>query len=149
MRISKCQQKKTETKIKIEERGKKVIFLNPARAQFIVTHVDGCLVKGVIAADRIVTKADIGDVVIELKGGDVEHGAKQVTATTDFWIRSQNVKKKLAGLIVCTQYPRADTRMQKLQQAFVRKFGAPLHVICGARELELEKVLSFNGPYKE
>jgi hypothetical protein len=147
MQIADCQRKIFESRIKIEERRRKAIVLNCNRDQFVLTQVDGCVIKNRIAADWIVTKHDIGDVVVELKGKDVEHGVKQVYATAKYWTINELRVGAIAGLIVCNQYPRASTQVQRAKQAFAREFRGPLHVVSRNCEYRIEHLFSFKGPH--
>jgi hypothetical protein len=108
--------------------------------------VDGCVVKNALAADWVVSKQGIGDIIVELKGRNVEHAAKQINATATLWTDEKLRVGRLAALVVATQYPRANTMMQKAQAAFAKKFNAPLHVVTKNNEYCFEKVLSFGSP---
>jgi hypothetical protein len=78
--IDKCRAKVRRSRIKVEEKGRKAVFINPARAEYYVTRIDGCLVRNSRAADYMVTKCGVGDVVIELKGTDAVHAVSQIAA---------------------------------------------------------------------
>jgi hypothetical protein len=114
-----------------------------------VTQVDGCLIVGATAADWIVTDPELGDVIVELKGKNVEYGARQILATAQYWRDSNYNLDRIAGLIVCVQYPRTSTTVQKAQQRFLREYRGPLHVVTKNYEFKLENVLSFRGPHKK
>ncbi|MGO9484192.1 MAG: hypothetical protein ACLPX9_06375 [Rhodomicrobium sp.] len=145
MPIADCQETVAHSRIKIEELGKKAIFINDERKEYVRTKVDGCVLVNTTAADWVLSKSNVGDVIVELKGADVAHAAEQVHATAHYWKDNSLCIGKLAGLIVCTQYPRgANTKIQKAQQAFSRKFKGPLHVFTGNREYLFESVLSFD-----
>jgi hypothetical protein len=109
--------------------------------------IDGCVIKQALAADWMVTKLDEGDVIVELKGRNVEHGFKQVYATARYWRDNQLGGRQFAALIVCVQYPRVSTTIQKAKQAFAREFKGPLHVVSRNCEYEFRNVLSFKGPH--
>ena len=94
-----------------------------------------------MAADWVVSKCKVGDVIVELKGKDVEHATKQVVATAKLWKQKGLCQGKLAGLIVCSQYPKASTSVQKKQQAFASEFSGQLHVRTRNREYDLEQLL--------
>ena len=116
--IEDCQKKTTDSKIKVEELRRKAIFLNPERNVYLKTQIDDCVIKNAVAADWIVTKEGIGDIVVELKGKDVDHATKQILATMKFWKRRGFCRHKVAALIVCSEFPRASTRIQKAMQSF-------------------------------
>lgn len=106
------------------------MLLNLQRSSVRRIRVDGCLIKGSGASDWIVSKANCVDVVIELKGRDVDHAVEQIEATMRFWSNhaSRGENTKLAALIVCAQYPRIDTKIQQAKHRLARGHGAPLHI---------------------
>jgi 2C-methyl-D-erythritol 2,4-cyclodiphosphate synthase len=104
------------------------------------------MVQSSVASDYVVSQSKSGDVVVELKGTDVDHAVKQVEATMQLW-ESQGYRcGKIAGLVVCTQYPRIDTRIQRMKAHMAKKYGAPLHVQTRNREYDFARVLEFTGP---
>jgi actin-like ATPase involved in cell morphogenesis len=132
--------------IKVQEHGKKAVFKNPSLVAHEKIQMDGCVVVNETAADWVVRKPGIGTVVVELKGGDVEHGAKQVDATADFLKKHNQIVGKIAALIVSTSYPKSSTTIQKAQALFFRKHKGPLHVVTRNCEFTFERVLSASGP---
>lgn len=146
--ITECQEITYVSKVKVEETGRKAIFLNADGVAIVKTRVDGCVIINQLAADWVISQNSIGDIVVELKGKDVEHAAKQIHATADFWSQNGLRIGKIAALIVCKQYPKASTMIQRAQQAFAKRFGGPLHVVTKAYEFRMEHVLSFKGPHK-
>ena len=93
-------------------------------------------------------KNSTGDVVIELKGKNVEHAVMQVFATAQYWTNNGFVSGKLAGLIVCKRYPRASPSIQRAQDKFSKSFRGPLHIVTKNYEFKFKNVLSFKGPHK-
>lgn len=135
-----CTVETTVSRIKVEERGKSAVFINLDRNPYWKIKVDGCVVKNAIAADWIVAQKNNGAIIVELKGKDVDHAAKQVIATATLW-RSKNSRGRLAGLIIATQYPTASPIIQRLQESFRKAFSAKLHVASGRREFRIEALL--------
>lgn len=107
----------------------------------ILTQVDGCLPIEGLAADFVLTKQGAGDIVVELKGRDVEHGVNQVIATMTYWCKNGYRSGRLAGLIVARQYPQSTTSVQRAKERFNKLFRGPLHVLTGDRELKFDSVL--------
>lgn len=143
------------SKIKVEENGRAAIFVNEERAMFHKVKVDGGLVQNQLCADYVVAKTGVGSVVVELKGTDVEHAVQQIGATVELVRRCAapgSCRAKavanlpVAGLIICSKYPKADTSFQKKQKLFVAKYKIPLHCVSGKGEFKIEKVLTFAGP---
>jgi hypothetical protein len=143
---SECKESTTDSRVQVSERGRKATFLNLKNDPFCKIQVDGCVVKHSLAADWVVSKNGVGDIIVELKGKNVEHAVKQVNATATLWTDEKLRVGKLAALIVSTQYPRANTVMQKAQEAFAKKFKAPPHVVTKNNEYSFQKVLSFGSP---
>lgn len=143
-----CISLSTHSKIKVEENRRKATLLNKGRSEYFVIKVDGCSVVNETAADFIVGNDHSGAVIIELKGKDVDHGATQVLATASLWRKVTN-NPKMAALIVCNQYPKVSTTIQKKKQEFAREYKGPLHVVTANYEFELECLLSFKGPHKK
>lgn len=142
-----CKEFTSDVRITTSERGRKATFLNPEKHAHWKIRVDGCVVENALAADWVVAKIGLGDVVVELKGKDVEHATKQVHATAALWTREKLRQGRMAALIVATQYPRASTKVQKAKAAFAKRFGAPLHVVTHNAEYVFETVLSSRGPH--
>lgn len=136
----------TDSKIKVAENGKQAIFINHERKVFYIVRVDGSLLKNQVASDFVVSKEDVGDVVIELKGMDVDHAVEQVLATAQHWSENGYRNGAIAGLIVCSRKPSFDTKVQRFALKFAKQFKAPLHVVARNDEYVIEKVLSFSGP---
>ena len=147
MSCSSCREKVKHSKVKVEEGKRFAIFVNDAREMYYRVQVDKCLVHNALAADYVVTRPGTGSVVVELKGTDVDHGAKQVDATAALLLTCTEAAslKPIAGLIVCARYPQFDSTIQRLQKQFAKKFQAPLHVVRDG-EYEISRVLAFDGP---
>lgn len=136
------------SKIKLSDKGsvRHAIFLNPKREAYVKRRMDGGLVCQQTAADWMLSKHDAGDVVVELKGGDVSHAITQVTATAEFAVESKLACGRMAALILCTQHPGIDTKMQRAMNEFAKRFKGPIHTRNKSGEFVFEHVLSFNGP---
>jgi len=147
LKHAKCQELRTDSKIKVEEKGKKIIFRNQDRKQFIVTQVDGCVVCNEVAADYVVTKIGAGTVAVELKGCDAAYGAHQIFKTAGFFLENDvgNIKVS-AGIVVCGGYPRVRSKIQILQQRFMKLHKGPLHIISRNIECDFERALGFDFP---
>ena len=134
------------SKIKVAENKRQAIILNLERKDYYVIKVDGGLIKNSIASDYVVSKLEVGDVVIELKGMDVDHAVEQVLATAEYWSREGLRNGEIAGMVVCSRKPSFFTKAQRFQTTFARKFNAPLHIIPRNDEFVFERLLSFDGP---
>ncbi len=127
-----CTTKTTASNVTVSENGRSANFLNPQKEEILKIRIDGCLVKEGKRCDWIVSKPNCVDVLVELKGTDVDHAVEQIMATLSFWIPNSYFDKdntfKLAGLIVCSQYPKIDTKIQRAKLAIAKKYRVPLHV---------------------
>mgnify|MGYP001277041199 CR=1 FL=1 len=142
---SKCVIEKKDSKIKVEQLGRKAVFRNAKKDKYSVVTFDGCVVVQSLAADYIVTKLNVGSVIVELKGSDVEHGIGQIGATVDYLAKEGGLCSKVKGaLIVCSQYPRASSSFQVKLQKFVRAYQVPLHVSPRNMEYNFEDLMRFD-----
>jgi len=123
------------------------VFLNPEQAPIRKIRADGCLVTEGAAADWIVSKTDLVDVIVELKGRDVDHAIQQIVSTLRFWSKHDGCKQKdhLAALIICTQYPRDSTKIERARRQIAHEHRAPLHVKSRNLEHRFEDLASFGG----
>ncbi|WP_146140343.1 hypothetical protein [Alsobacter soli] len=144
-----CTSFSDNTRIKVEECGRKAVILNSERKQYIIVRYDGCVIKNQKAADYIIRNNNVGNLIVELKGKNVEHAVDQVIATADKIKNANNEEILLGALIVCTQFPRINTKIQKAKDTMRKRFNAPLHVVTKNYEFFFEAVMSFKGPHKK
>jgi hypothetical protein len=108
-----CIQTVCDSKPKVEENGRKAVFLNPENAPIKKVRVDGCLIVGASPkADYIVSKPGAVDVIVELKGKDIHHAKDQIIATLPFWRAYPPFSGKIAGLIICSRSPMSSSELQ-------------------------------------
>lgn len=136
-----CCENTDVSRIKFEERRSKAIFVNPERSKFVRIRIDGCAIPKGKAADWVLCKPGVGDIIIELKGRSVEHAVKQVSATVQEWAAKGWCCGKIGALIVTTQVPKA-TISQKVQLEFRRSYGCPIHIVSHNQEFTFEKLFS-------
>ena len=147
--LATCAKKTNDSKIKLSEKKSKshVVFLNLERETYFVIRVDGCVVRNEVASDFALSKLGIGEIIVELKGMDVDHAVEQIMATSKMWKEKKYISGKIAGLVICTRKPSFDTKVARFASKFMKEFKAPLHVVSGSKELKFENILSFQGPY--
>jgi hypothetical protein len=145
---AKCIEECKDSLVRVEENRRKAVFRNDGRGRFLRVKIDGCAVLEATAADWVVCEPGVGDVIIELKGQNVSHGIRQVSATTEYWLKNRSKANRFAGLVVCSQYPRVNASIQRATQDFVRKYKSPLHVVAKNHEYNVKHVLSFKGPHR-
>jgi hypothetical protein len=148
MRNDECTCEQSHSRIKVQERGRSAVFLNLSRAIVLLTRIDGCVVKNQTAADWVVTWTASRELIVELKGRNVEHACDQIWHTAQL-VHRNCPGSKLAGLIVCSQFPRFNTAIQKAKTSFARQFSGPLHVVSRNCEYDVDHVFSFRGPHRQ
>jgi len=147
--VEKCTSKTKAQKIKFEEKRRRATFLNPEKKEYTRTRFDGCVVKDAVAADWVLSKKNVGDVILELKGRNVEHAFKQVLSTARYWATHDLSSGRLSALIVCRQFPNASTKVQRAKASFNKSFKGPLHIVSHNSDFVFENVLSAKGPYRK
>jgi hypothetical protein len=127
----------------VSEKGKKAVLLNKNRQRYVRTRFDGCVVKNETAADWILSKPKVGDLIVELKGCDVDHAAWQVTCTARY-LRDNTLQSgpKIGGIIISSRYPSEDTKFQRLQLKFAKGFKGPLRSFNRMVEIEFDRAIS-------
>lgn len=143
-----CTESVGHSRVRVQQHRQKAIFKNPARATYRISEVDGCLVRdGELRCDYLVSEAGAVSVLVELKGGDVDHACDQLLASVEHAKVKPLLEGKIGFLIVCSRYPRIDTTVQRAKQKCAAKYKAGFHVVCGRRELEIRRVVAIDGPY--
>lgn len=143
-----CTAETDVSKIKLADpRSKRhAIILNTAREPYLRTRVDGCIIKNSLAADWVLSKAQVGQVIVELKGKDLMHGAKQVLATAQYMADKKCRTGRLSAIVVGVQIPSVDSRIQRAKVDFIKKFGGPLHFVSRNLEYQFDRLLAVDGP---
>ena len=143
-----CRETTQVSNVKVSEGARSANFVNAERLEYCKVRVDGCLLKNQTAADFVVCCKGVGSVVVELKGVDVEHAVRQIEATlvAIAGCGDKSLPSKFAGLIICSRYPRIDTKLQRLKADFAKKHRAPIHVVAKNDSFDISRVLSFSGP---
>ena len=138
------------SKIRLDDKGspRYATFLNPDKLNHVTRRMDGGLVKNKTAADWMISKEGVGDIVLELKGCDVEKALEQINATAGYARDQEFLQGKIAGLVLCTQHPGISTKIQRAMLQFAKTFKGPVHVRNRSGEFVFEYVLSFKGPDK-
>lgn len=134
--MTRCIRTLCHPKVKIEENGRKAIFINDDRTEFEIGHIDGCLVSSGIRADFFVNGSDVS-VLVELKGCNIDHACNQLFAAVEHENVKPHLKQRIGFLIICSRYPRADTAIQKAMARAKRQFGAKFLVFTNQREVTM------------
>lgn len=145
----KCVKVTKVTKVKVGEKGKQAVFLNPAKHEFSVVRIDGCIIVNNTACDYLISRENLIGVLIELKGTDLPHALKQIELTLEYFKKKKVGWQKMAALIVCrapSRHPSFTTKIQQCKNRLIARYRIPLHIVTGNHEYTLEKVLSFKKP---
>ncbi|WP_426699895.1 hypothetical protein ACPPVV_10805 [Rhodanobacter sp. Col0626] len=116
------------------------IFANPRRQIYHIIKVDGGLVEQQRAADYVVCRPGVGNLVVELKGKDVGVACGQIEATLSIMNGCKDNRFPVAGLIVCTRVPCFDTKVQGLKSYFAKKYKSRLTVCSSKNKFDFEKL---------
>ena len=124
----KCIEKISHPKIKVSDpgTGKSIVLLNPEKTPVRRIQLDGCLMPaGSVAADSLVSIPRKVDVIIELKGKNVDHATRQIEAAWSFWSKHSEYEanQSIGAWILCSEYPRADLKINRLKEAFRQRGG--------------------------
>lgn len=126
------------------------MFLNPERVDFFRVKFDGCLVKNAVACDWLVIRQATDNILVELKGTDVEHALEQIEAAFEYMAREKLLADKNAALIVCSRphrTPKFSSKLQKARARLSERYKAPLHVVTARHEFIVDRVMSQTGPF--
>lgn len=139
-----CTSVETGSRISVSDaRSKcKAIFENAENLPIEKTQWDKCVKIQETAADWILTCGVRGQVIVELKGKNVEHACAQVMASAADLKSMGAIHEQIGAVIVCTQYPAIDTRVQRAKIEFRKQYGGPLNVYSRYRELTYEAAVS-------
>lgn len=119
-----CTKKTTDSKIKVEARTCKAVFDNQERAEIKVVDLDCWLATDIgPRADHIVSKPGVVDVVVELKGKDIDHALEQILATCVKWKEASRFSKQIGGLVVFSRSPDRSAAMDDTRKRFLQTHG--------------------------
>jgi hypothetical protein len=129
----------------VEEQGRSANFTNQDRTVIRKIRVDGCLITTGVRCDWILSHPTVVDVLIELKGTDVNHALEQLERTIEVWLlHPERIGiSKLSALVVCSQYPRFNTTIARKQQEFAERFRAPLRVKSRNQKYDFGSMAAF------
>lgn len=118
----------TDSNIKLEENGKKIIFKNPGRKFCLKIQVDGCAVTQGIRCDKLLKVGEITakgeESYVELKGSDIKHAAEQLRETIK---TLHNDDSPVKAYIICSSVkPAARTSIQNEKVKFKNTLKANL-----------------------
>lgn len=110
--------------ISLEANKHKITFLNPNRWQIQKILVDGCVIKEGLRCDWLLIDRNLKEYFIELKGRDVKHAISQLATTINVLSKTMN----RVCFVVCSGYPKNDTRLQRQILRFRNDFNTILRI---------------------
>ena len=131
MAIDDCIEVVSHRLVKLEDKKSKrtLIVSNPTADKLSRVRMDGCVLKQVTAADWLVSKQQVGDLIVELKGSDIAQAIRQVHAVAAYLEANSMRQGKLGAVVLCTRFPQSDSTILRLRNAFAKAFaGSPLHI---------------------
>lgn len=140
--MANCTNKTNVSNVKVQEaRSRHAIFSNPTNHDYKVTRFDGCVLTQTTACDFIVEKCGVARIVVELKGADIDHAERQLSASINYLKQNGINELKIGGLIVCTRVPAISGKVQILKQRFAKEHKALLTIKQDARGLKIEDLV--------
>jgi hypothetical protein len=117
-----CTEKLSHPRITVRASGRTATFLNHDREEINKVDIDCWLSSTADArADYILCKPGVVDVIIELKGKDIDHGVEQILATHAVWKKIPSCSAKIGGLIVFTRSPKRSTMLDNMKAKLLVK----------------------------
>jgi hypothetical protein len=114
--LENCTEELTHPRITVKANGRSATFLNPDRVAIKKIDLDCWLSSTADAkADYLLCKPGVVDVIIELKGKDIDRGIEQILATFERWKTIPTCAAKIGGLIVFTRSPERSTTLDNLK----------------------------------
>lgn len=119
-----CKIESTDSKIKFEEKGKSIVFVNSARKPYIKVQVDGCQIVDGEKCDNLLVDEEVGnEYFVELKGTDVAHALRQLDRSISLLSDKDNDHKYVRSYIISTNVsPKVSSKIQ----LFIKKWSKAL-----------------------
>ena len=119
-----CTEELTDSKITVKRDGRRATFDNSDRATIKRIDLD-CWIPATAEAkaDYVVSKPNVVDVIVELKGKDIDHAVTQIVTTLIKWKKTPPFSKKVGGLIVFTRCPMRAAEIGDTKKRLLVKHG--------------------------
>jgi len=127
--IPECEERRSDTKIVLQENKSKITFLNPNKDEILIIKVDGCVISDneTLRCDYALIPSDAVEIYVELKGSDIAQAVKQIKSTIKLLSENPQKIKKLC-FVVSTRVPKQTTSIQQLQSQFKKNFNASFRI---------------------
>jgi len=117
-----CTDELDVSKITVKRDGRRATFDNSDRATIKCVDLDRWIPSNTtIKADYIVSKPGVADVIIELKGKDIDHAVEQIVVTLGKWNAAPPFSKKIGGLIVFTRCPMSAAKTGDIRKRLLKR----------------------------
>lgn len=126
--------------IRLEERKKKILFMNQSRQQYLKIQIDGGVCNDQeMKCDKLLRSSEGDrDYFVELKGDDVHHAVQQLLSTVQRF-HTRNTKCFIRALAVTTAAaPKTDTTIMKTQALLKGYNKATLMIKRSPAEYDLD-----------
>ncbi|MEG4211109.1 hypothetical protein [Microcoleus sp. S13_B4] len=141
--LPECEERRSDTKIVLQENKSKITFLNPNQDEILKIKVDGCVISDneTLRCDYALIPSDAVEIYVELKGSDIAQAVKQIESTIKLLSENPQKIKKLC-FVVSTRVPKQTTSIQQLQSQFKKNFNASFRIKNIQDEYDLSKSTS-------
>lgn len=141
--LPECEERRSDTKIVLQENKSKITFLNPNQDEILIIKVDGCVISDneTLRCDYALIPSDAVEIYVELKGSDIAQAVKQIESTIKLLSENPQKIKKLC-FVVSTRVPKQTTSIQQLQSQFKKKFNASFRIKNIQDEYDLSPSIS-------
>jgi len=105
------------------------VFDNREMATIWVTNVD-CWLKDIdcLKADFVVSKPSVVDVIVEIKGSNIDHAIKQIISTAERWRQAAARPTMVGGLVIFTHSPESSASLANKKRKLRDKHRIHLEV---------------------
>jgi hypothetical protein len=120
--LERCIEELDGTRVTVKANGRAATFLNPDKDKIKKVDVD-CWLESLpgLRSDFLLVNAKTVDVIIELKGKDIDHAIKQILATLDHWKVLKHCSPRFGGLVVFTRSPERSATLDNLKLKLLDK----------------------------
>jgi len=122
--LERCTEELNHPRVTVKAHGRSATFLNPSKARINRVDVDCWLHDAnTLKADYVVCMPTVVDVIVELKGKEIQHAVEQILATHAHWKNVPSCAEKIGGLIVFTRSPERSTVHDTIKAKLLAKHG--------------------------
>lgn len=124
---SNCATKGNDSKVKFHENLSTMYVDNRKREAYTKIKIDGCdITTGNKCDDGIILHKTGETLLVELKGSDIDHAVKQLSATLTNYALSR--RKNVKCFIISSNNPNSSTKTQLTKASFIKHTGVQLFI---------------------